>query len=85
MKDFKQYLKEQNLGASAEDAIGVIKGLNGRLTSRQWDQLIALINKFANKAVDDEDSVQPTWNQVGSHFGPPDQIVKRDPVTLPPS
>jgi hypothetical protein len=84
MKDFKQFMNEHNLGASAQDAIGVIKGLNGKLTARQWDQLIILIKKFAAKSVDDEDThVGVGWNLAGATYGVPDQVPVRNPATVP--
>ena len=78
-------MNEQNLGASAEDAIGVIKGLNGKLNSRQWDQLIVLIKKFVIKNIDDEDGHGPIagWNLSGTSYGPPETVAIRNPTTVP--
>ena len=81
MQDFKTFI-EQDLGASAQDAINAIKKLDGRLTSSQWDELTALIMNFSPEK---GKNYTVGWNLSGTSYGPPDQPPKQDPRTLQPS
>lgn len=84
MQDFKKFMAEQELGASAQDAIRVIKQLNGRLTTAQWDRLIQMINTFVSENTNRDNSYSVGWNLAGTSHGPPDQPPKQEPRTLQP-
>ncbi|RDJ35024.1 MAG: hypothetical protein DWQ19_09320 [Crenarchaeota archaeon] len=84
MEDFREYLDNKAVSTSAEEAIEIIKELSGRLNSTQWDRLISLIKRFANKHTD-KSGYSIGWNLSGTKYGPPSQPPSQEPRTLGPS